>query len=528
VLPTSSPTIQPRHRLPGIDRGTLLSIVSSRGLRRITGAALCGAALLAFASPAGAQDITAGDVQTNLDNVFVLLSAVLVIFMQAGFALVEAGLTQAKNVANIMMKNMMDFCAGALAFYVVGYAIAFGDGNALFGHAGFFLGDGAATIGSLTLPVGFIFQVAFAATAATIVSGAMAERTKFKSYFIYSIVISAFIYPVVVHWLWGGGWLSTLATPYHDFAGSSIVHLTGGVAALMGAKALGPRIGRYGADGKPRLLPPHSIPFAVIGTMILPMAEAYIVDAVRTPVGRAAGLLSQVHPADLGAALGAHSLKALMERTGHRPGRRRGRDLRLRRLRSAQAGDIARTCWLAAGLPEHVPGTTVDRQCGSSQQAVHFAAQAVMSRHVNDLVVAGGVQQMSMIPISSAMTWPSPRLPRPVHRVARLGGALRHPRGEPVPLGAEMIAEKWDISREEMEAFAVESHERALQAQDDGPLRRRDRPARRPHRDEGPREPNSRRSAQLKTRSRRGPITAAVASQISDASPRCSSPPSRR
>ena len=122
---------------------------------------------------------------------------------------------------------------------------------------------------SLTLPVGFIFQVAFAATAATIVSGAMAERTKFKSYFIYSIVISAFIYPVVVHWLWGGGWLSTLATPYHDFAGSSIVHLTGGVAALMGAKALGPRIGRYGADGKPRLLPPHSIPFAVIGTMIL-------------------------------------------------------------------------------------------------------------------------------------------------------------------------------------------------------------------------------------------------------------------
>ena len=146
MLPTSSPTIEPRHRLPGIDRGTLLSIVSSRGLRRITGAALCGAALLAFASPAGAQDITAGDVQTNLDNVFVLLSAVLVIFMQAGFALVEAGLTQAKNVANIMMKNMMDFCAGALAFYVVGYAIAFGDGNALFGHAGFFLGDGAAAI----------------------------------------------------------------------------------------------------------------------------------------------------------------------------------------------------------------------------------------------------------------------------------------------------------------------------------------------------------------------------------------------
>ena len=213
--------------------------------------------------------ITADAVQTNLDNVFVLLAAVLVIFMQAGFALVEAGLTRAKSVGNIMMKNLMDFCAGAVAFFAVGYAIAFGTGNDFFGSKGWFLGDGAFQYGTLTIPVTFLFQVAFAATAATIVSGAMAERTKFKSYFLYSIVISALIYPVVVHWNWGGGWLAQLSTPYHDFAGSSMVHMTGGVAALMGAIALGPRLGKYGPDGKPRAIPAHSIPFAVLGTFVL-------------------------------------------------------------------------------------------------------------------------------------------------------------------------------------------------------------------------------------------------------------------
>lgn len=233
--------------------------------------ALGGASItaLVLADPAGAQEITAEAVQTNLDNVFVLIAAVLVIFMQAGFALVEAGLTRAKSVANIMMKNMMDFCAGVVAFFCVGYAFAFGTGNDLIGWSGFFLGDGANSYGTLTLPVFFIFQVAFAATAATIVSGAMAERTKFKSYFVYSLVITGLIYPIVVHWLWGGGWLSQLSTPYHDFAGSSIVHMTGGVAALMGAMALGPRIGKYGPDGKPRVIPGHSIPFAVLGTFIL-------------------------------------------------------------------------------------------------------------------------------------------------------------------------------------------------------------------------------------------------------------------
>ena len=172
------------------------------------GATLAG---LVLSDPAGAQEITAEAVQVNLDNVFVLLAAVLVIFMQAGFALVEAGLTRAKSVANIMMKNMMDFCAGVLAFFCVGYAIAFGDGQRLHRlDTGCFLGDGAFGVRQpRPLPVFFLFQVAFAATAATIVSGAMAERTKFKSYLLYSIVISAIIYPVVVHWDWGGGWLST-------------------------------------------------------------------------------------------------------------------------------------------------------------------------------------------------------------------------------------------------------------------------------------------------------------------------------
>ena len=229
-----------------------------------------GVGLMAAALPAGAQDaVSAEAVQTNLDNVFVLLSAVLVIFMQAGFALVEAGLTRAKSVANIMMKNMMDFCAGAIAFFAVGYAFAFGAGNDFIGWNGWFLGDGAFQYGTLTVPVTFVFQVAFAATAATIVSGAMAERTKFKSYFVYSIGISAVIYPIVVHWNWGGGWLAQLGTPFHDFAGSTMVHMTGGVAALVGAKILGPRIGKYGPDGRPRAIPGHNIPYAVLGTFIL-------------------------------------------------------------------------------------------------------------------------------------------------------------------------------------------------------------------------------------------------------------------
>jgi len=254
----------------------------SSGWRRklLVGASVAtaaGAAGIVLAGPVAAQDAEldpAALVQTNLNNIFVFIAAVLVIFMQAGFALVEAGLTRAKSVANIMMKNLMDFCAGAVAFFAVGYAFAFGpvgDGGIkdLIGLDGWFLGDGAGTYGDLSVSTFFVFQVAFAATAATIVSGAMAERTKFKAYFVYSFIISAFIYPVVVHWLWGGGWLVQLDTPYHDFAGSSIVHMTGGIAAFWGAKALGPRIGKYNPDGSSNAILGHNLPFAILGCFIL-------------------------------------------------------------------------------------------------------------------------------------------------------------------------------------------------------------------------------------------------------------------
>jgi Amt family ammonium transporter len=221
-----------------------------------------------------ADEIAAGDVQALLDNVWILVAAVLVIFMHAGFALVEAGLTRGKNVANIVMKNLMTFSTGMIVFFAVGYAISFGGdlsgfGAYLGGDGWFLAGDGIFTYGNLDKFVFFTFQAAFAATAATIVSGAMAERTKFGSYLVFSAIISAVIYPVVVRWQWGGGWLFQLDTPFHDFAGSTIVHTTGGVAAAIGAWKLGPRLGRYGADGKPRAIPGHSIPFAILGTFIL-------------------------------------------------------------------------------------------------------------------------------------------------------------------------------------------------------------------------------------------------------------------
>lgn len=236
--------------------------------------AIVGAVVGTLASPAlGQEELEGLAPQMLLDNMLLLMAAILVFMMQIGFALVEAGLTRAKNVSNIMMKNMMDCMAGVLAFFVVGYGIAFGADELLggwFGWGGFGVKgiDEAADEGLYT-STAFFFQAAFAATAATIVSGAMAERTKFKSYFLYSIVITALIYPTVLRWTWGGGWLAQREFPFSDFAGSTIVHGTGGWAALMGAIVLGPRIGKYGSDGKPQAIPGHSIPFVVMGALIL-------------------------------------------------------------------------------------------------------------------------------------------------------------------------------------------------------------------------------------------------------------------
>ena len=196
----------------------------------------------------------------NVNTLWILLAAALVFFMQAGFAMVETGFTRAKNAGNIIMKNLMDFCLGAPIFWFIGYGIMFAGTGKFIGGLDLFTNAGGdyATL---------IFQTVFCATAATIVSGAMAERTKFKSYLVYSMIISAIVYPISGHWIWGGGWLSQLG--FHDFAGSTAVHMVGGISALIGAKILGPRIGKYDKNGKPRAIPGHSITLGALGVFIL-------------------------------------------------------------------------------------------------------------------------------------------------------------------------------------------------------------------------------------------------------------------
>ncbi len=244
------------------------------------------------------------------------------------------------------------------------------------------------------------------------------------------------------------------------------------------------------------------------------MAEAYIVDAVRTPIGKRGGSLSQMHPADLG----AHSLSALMARTGIDPSAVEDVIFGCVDTIGGQAGDIARTCWLTGGLPQEVPGTTVDRQCGSSQQAVHFAAQAVMSG-TSDVVVAGGVQQMSQIPISSAMLAGQPLGFEDPFRSSP-GWLDRYGDQEVSQFrSAEMIAEKWDISREDMEEFALESHQRAIRAIDAGHFEGEIAPVGDFAVDETPRRDTSlEKMASLKPLEEGGRLTAAVSSQICDAS----------
>lgn len=204
-----------------------------------------------------------------VNTVWVLVGAALVFFMQAGFCILESGLTRAKNAGNIIMKNLMDFCIGTPIFWIIGFGIMFGSSSAIFGGIDLFTrGDySVVTPDGVPFYAFFIFQTVFCATAATIVSGAMAERTDFKAYCIYSAIISLIVYPVSGHWIWGGGWLSELG--FHDFAGSCAVHMVGGMAALIGAAVLGPRIGKYDKNGKPRAILGHNLTMAALGVFIL-------------------------------------------------------------------------------------------------------------------------------------------------------------------------------------------------------------------------------------------------------------------
>ena len=209
------------------------------------------------------------DTNMAIDTLWVLLGGILVFWMQAGFAMVETGFTRSKNAGNIIMKNLMDFALGSLIYWIVGFGIMFGkDAAGIIGISGFFA-DGTAPNGvdSINNYAFLFFQTVFCATSATIVSGAMAERTKFISYCIYSAVISAVIYPIAGHWIWGGGWLAQLG--FHDFAGSTAVHSIGGWCALVGATILGPRIGKYSKDGKSNAIPGHSLTLGALGVFIL-------------------------------------------------------------------------------------------------------------------------------------------------------------------------------------------------------------------------------------------------------------------
>ena len=209
------------------------------------------------------------DYSISINTIWVLIATALVFFMQAGFAMVETGFTRAKNAGNIIMKNIMDFSVGSLIFWILGFSIMFGvDLGGFIGKVDIFSLGSYEHLG-LDIPkeAFLIFQTVFCATAATIVSGAMAERTKFISYLMYSFVISAAIYPIVGHWIWGGGWLSQLG--FHDFAGSTVVHSLGGWAAFMGAWIIGPRIGKYTKDGKARVIKGHSLTLGALGVFIL-------------------------------------------------------------------------------------------------------------------------------------------------------------------------------------------------------------------------------------------------------------------
>lgn len=251
-------------RMPGWFRGRYFPALLLGGL----------GLLVPFSAFAGAEMPVADALLEGsfaIDNMFLLIGAILVLLMQPGFAMVEAGFNSSKNTVNILFKNVMDLCVGVLLYFFIGYGLMYGEGvlGGLLGWGGTGIGPfaGIAGAGDLHPQVDFLFQAAFAATAATIVSGAVAGRMQFRSYLVYSAVLTGLIYPVSGFWQWGGGWLYELG--FHDFAGSLLVHAVGGFAGLAGAIVLGPRQGRFSPDGRPRALPGHNLPLATLGCFIL-------------------------------------------------------------------------------------------------------------------------------------------------------------------------------------------------------------------------------------------------------------------
>ena len=245
-----------------------------RSLRLLRAIGLAGLATLATGTVAfAAGDPTGEALLANSDDpngvaltfVWLMVCATLVFLMQAGFVLIEAGFTRSKNLVNVFTKNFMDFCIGSIAYFVFGYAIMYGTSI-----GGFIGSDGFLLLGDyydVEHSLAWFFQMVFAATAATIVSGAMAERTRITAYLAYSFLISAIIYPISGHWVWGGGWLSELG--FHDFAGSGVVHMIGGLVGFTGAMLVGPRLGKYNKDGTPNEFKPTNVPFVFLGALIL-------------------------------------------------------------------------------------------------------------------------------------------------------------------------------------------------------------------------------------------------------------------
>jgi len=225
--------------------------------------------VLTAASPADAAGPAPETLAAAVDTVWVLLAAFLVFFMQAGFGMVEAGFIRAKNTCNILMKNWLDYCVASVMFFLVGYAFMFGEGNGFIGMSGFGL-SGAPNPSGVPLWAFWLFQAAFCGAAATIVAGGMAERMQFHAYLMYTVVVSALVYPVIGHWIWGGGWLAGMG--FGDFAGSTVVHATGGWIAFIGTIILGPRVGKFIANGKDRranAIPGHNIAMAALGVFLL-------------------------------------------------------------------------------------------------------------------------------------------------------------------------------------------------------------------------------------------------------------------